>query len=283
MIKELIKIANRLDSMGLKVEADRIDGMIRKIASNQPIEIPSHIFDLLSDIVQAKEKMEIFDNSNELSGLMNEIYTWAEESGLSSSEADELVSEHSRILKKKESDEMMFNNLKLRLLLLKKTLTNLNKLESIYEYHKALKRGREDTVVDDAVRFFGENPGQKIAQLGEFIVDAIRAIFSEDYSGAADKLKETRIYIHGFLAKYSQTYYKPDGFELVSWYGVVYKIMGELFRELERHISGLNKVVLEVTGGNSMTEEQKSRLSNIYSDLMSWTYEPVMEHPNLSD
>ena len=34
MIKELIKVANRLDSMGLKVEADRIDGMIRRIASS---------------------------------------------------------------------------------------------------------------------------------------------------------------------------------------------------------------------------------------------------------
>lgn len=34
MIKELIKIANRLDAMDLKVEADRIDGIIRRIASS---------------------------------------------------------------------------------------------------------------------------------------------------------------------------------------------------------------------------------------------------------
>jgi len=35
MIKELVKMANRLDSMGLKVEADRIDGIIRRIASRE--------------------------------------------------------------------------------------------------------------------------------------------------------------------------------------------------------------------------------------------------------
>ena len=32
MIKELVKMANRLDAMGLKVEADGIDNLIRKIA-----------------------------------------------------------------------------------------------------------------------------------------------------------------------------------------------------------------------------------------------------------
>lgn len=32
MIKELIKIANRLDTMGFKREADAVDGIIRKIA-----------------------------------------------------------------------------------------------------------------------------------------------------------------------------------------------------------------------------------------------------------
>lgn len=32
MLKELAKIANRLDSMGLKLEADGIDSLIRKIA-----------------------------------------------------------------------------------------------------------------------------------------------------------------------------------------------------------------------------------------------------------
>lgn len=35
MIKELIKIANRLDTMGLKVEADSVDRIIRKIAMNE--------------------------------------------------------------------------------------------------------------------------------------------------------------------------------------------------------------------------------------------------------
>ena len=35
MIKELIKIANRLDSIGRKREADAVDGIIRKIAADK--------------------------------------------------------------------------------------------------------------------------------------------------------------------------------------------------------------------------------------------------------
>jgi hypothetical protein len=36
MIKELIKMANRLDSMGLKREADSVDNLIRKVAGGDP-------------------------------------------------------------------------------------------------------------------------------------------------------------------------------------------------------------------------------------------------------
>ena len=39
MIKELVKIANRLDAMGLKVEADGIDSLIRKIAGEHRDEL----------------------------------------------------------------------------------------------------------------------------------------------------------------------------------------------------------------------------------------------------
>lgn len=38
MIKELVKMANRLDAMGLKVEADSVDGMIRRIATDHDDE-----------------------------------------------------------------------------------------------------------------------------------------------------------------------------------------------------------------------------------------------------
>ena len=38
MIKELVKIANRLDTLGLKKEADSIDGLIRRIAARPKAE-----------------------------------------------------------------------------------------------------------------------------------------------------------------------------------------------------------------------------------------------------
>ena len=38
MIKELIKIANRLDSLGLKREADTIDSILKKVAAPKSIQ-----------------------------------------------------------------------------------------------------------------------------------------------------------------------------------------------------------------------------------------------------
>jgi len=39
MLKDLIKVANRLDALGLQKEADVIDGMIKKISSDEPSNV----------------------------------------------------------------------------------------------------------------------------------------------------------------------------------------------------------------------------------------------------
>ena len=38
MIKDLIKIANGLDALGLRVEADTIDGLIKRLAQQDPVQ-----------------------------------------------------------------------------------------------------------------------------------------------------------------------------------------------------------------------------------------------------
>lgn len=54
MIKELVKIANRLDNMGLKKEADAVDRMIRKIAVVSRESAPTIDRFLIEEFVNSK-------------------------------------------------------------------------------------------------------------------------------------------------------------------------------------------------------------------------------------
>jgi hypothetical protein len=54
MIKELVKVANRLDFLGLQKEADIIDGMIRKMAVVSKMIAPSIDKSKISEFIEAR-------------------------------------------------------------------------------------------------------------------------------------------------------------------------------------------------------------------------------------
>jgi len=59
MIKDLIKVANRLDSLGLAKEADHLDAIIKKLASEPGLENVNSYLDM-ENLEDSKDKKDFF-------------------------------------------------------------------------------------------------------------------------------------------------------------------------------------------------------------------------------
>lgn len=85
MIKELIKISNKLDAIGLTKEADELDGIIQKMAgegldSDQPAEVMDEMDEEVSNPLDGMSRKEAVDfvngviHSVDLQGFFDDQY-----------------------------------------------------------------------------------------------------------------------------------------------------------------------------------------------------------------
>jgi hypothetical protein len=58
MIKDLIKIANGLDALGLRVEADTVDVLIKRLAQQEPVQSVNSYID--PEGLPEKDRKEFF-------------------------------------------------------------------------------------------------------------------------------------------------------------------------------------------------------------------------------
>jgi hypothetical protein len=74
MLKDLIKVANRLDNLGLQKEADIIDGFIQKMASDERSDFYSEMLSKLTDdqLSAIRSKVELMTESEAELPIMDE-------------------------------------------------------------------------------------------------------------------------------------------------------------------------------------------------------------------
>jgi hypothetical protein len=264
MLKDLIKIATTLDSMGLIQEANQIDYMIKKIATN-----PSRIEQLYNDeMIMEKVKFiwsteleagvarsnrrEMTDSLRRTIDERDRLFAELESLGVSKEDIGQLE------LYKDEQGRIQFE-LKKTSVYLSRTCTNLSSsLQRIKNIKDAMERIKENSELSDhykdGLRIFGDKDLNaeldRYTQLTKSIVGMIQG---SDFTGA----KEIASSLLGeYREVWSHYIQNSSGNDI----GAVAELFYNVIKDLKDALLKLEEVVIFIEEGRGMTEDQKASI-----------------------
>jgi len=267
MLKDLIKIATTLDSMGLIKEADQIDYLIKKIATD-----PSRIEQLYNDEVimgdvkfilrTELEASEIRSGRHEVSDYVKEImnkrdraFARLESRGVSKEDIDALE-------KYEEEQENIWREANLTFLRISGACSSLRSslselINTKYRVNKIKNDPNLNQYASDITRIFEEkDPDTEINRYIELTKEVLKLMQNEDYNAAKEKalglLNEYRAVWSHYMKDAPN--YKP---------GRVFEIFYEAMVNLKKAIeSGLDEAIPLIESGRLMTENQRADIKS---------------------
>ena len=267
MLKDLIKIATTLDSMGLAKEADQIDYLIKKIATDSSrIEqlyndemIMGDVKFILRTELEASEirsgRHEVSDYVKEIMNKRDRAFARLESRGVSKEDIDALE-------KYEEEQENIWREANLTSLRisgacssLRSSLSNLKNTK--YRVNKIRANSDLNQYASDITRIFEEkDPDIEIDRYIELTKSIVKLIQSEDYNAAKEKALDL---LNKYRAVWSHYMKDAPNYTPGKVFQFLYEAMFDLKKAIER---GLDEVIPLIESGRVMTENQRAEIKS---------------------
>lgn len=273
MLKDLIKIATTLDSMGLVREADQIDYMIKKIGTDSSrieelyndekiMEDVKFIWNTELEVNEARlGGHELTDYIIEIMNKRDKVFAELESLGINKEDLIALR-EHS---KRMGEMYLVWTKLHKAYILLGRSLSDLRNTKN--RINRIRNNPSLNEYAADIIRIFEEkDPDTEINRYIELTKEVLSLIQKEDYNAGKEKalelLNEYRALWSNYM-KDSQDHKPGDVF--ISLYSGILNLKEAITSELDHAISFIKD-------GKLMTEKQKANIESSCIKLINSQY-----------